>query len=140
MFVHHFFFVFSSLLYFEFQAHQIPQFLEKNYGIHEILNIIKQPYNIWFPFTCTIINEYICYASLLYDTKSYHLGKTDKKRNHIIQPFLKEYIKYKTTIPVEGSIICRSLVFLFVFATLLRISSPPVSTVSRKKNLMEDMK
>ena len=134
------FFVFSSLLYFEYQAHQIPQLLKKNYGIQEILNIIKQPYNIWFPFTCTIINEYICYASLLYDTKSYHLGKIAMKRNHLIQPFLKKYKKYKTTIPVEGGIVCLSLVFLFLFTTLLRISRTPVSTFSRKKKNMEDMK
>ena len=77
---------------------------------------------------------------LLYDTKSYHVGKIAKKRNHPIQPFLKEYIKYKTTISVEGGIICISFVFLFLFATLLQISCLAVSMVSRKKNIMEDMK
>jgi len=67
-------------------------------------------------------------------------GKIAKKRNHLIQPFLKEYIKYKTTILVEGGIICISLVFLFLFATLLQISRPAISMVFRKKNIMEYMK
>lgn len=53
---------------------------KKNYGRHEMKIIIKQPYNTIFSFAYTIINEYMCYASLLYDTKINHLAKIVRKR------------------------------------------------------------
>jgi len=74
-----FFFLFGSLL----QILGTPDSIvsrKTNYGRHEISYIIKKPYNTLFSFACTIIKQYMCYASLLYDTKSYHLGKIARKR------------------------------------------------------------
>ena len=47
--------------------------------------------------------------------------------------YKRVYIKYKTTIPIEGDVVCISLVFRFLFTPLLGLSGTWDSTAYEKK-------